>query len=1161
MIKRFSGKLLLNALVLFLLLPPSVLNAGLLPGNNLKSNHGFVENRGQLKKTDGSDAKEVLFYGELQGVQVFFTKNSIIYDFSRIEPAYEAGVSKSSFDIPTNRTTLPVETKKHYRLDMQFNAAGVIAEGMNAESGVSNYYLGNVKKQWISGARHFKTLRYPNLYPGIDLLVSIKPDGSGLKYDLDVQPGADPSQISYQYLGASSCRINSSGQLLVQTPVGRLVEDAPFTYQMINGKKKQVKSAFVQEGEYIHFQVADFHPTEKLVIDPSVMVWSTYYGGSGATDQSFHLITDFNGDLIMTGNTNSANFPVSTGASQTNSGGGSTDGFIVKFSAAGNRLWATYFGGSGQDNSRSCAADANGNIFFIGTTSSLNMPTLNPGGGAYFLGTNLATTANPLNVTAYVGKISTAGMMVWSSYLGGSTGENGIDVWVNANDELIVTGSTASADFPVTAGASQTVYGGPALGNVFGDMFLGKFSNAGAQQWMTYVGGDQDELGYGVTTDAQGNIFLSGQTKGGFPVTPGAYQTTYGGGSIDAVIARFAADGTRNWVSYYGGSGAEQGADIVYHNNFVYLAGYSSSNLSGPSTGVAQPTSGGGTGDGFLAKWSPDNSSSQVIWRTYTGGSGDDGIDELTKNASGHLVVGGWTSSANYPATPNAYQTTLGGGYDGHFTTFDESGQRICASYFGGSFTTDNVYGIATAPNGDVFLTGNTGSTPAQGFVITSGAFQSTKSSGLDSYLARVSEIPAAPNANFTANPNTGCSTPMVVNFTNTSISNNTCYSNTTWKWSFPGGSPSESTLETPPAVTYSSNGTYTAKLVVTNESGVDTATQNITITPGATVNAGPDRFICLGDSIEITASGSGAYTWSPATGLSSTSGATVMAKPLVTTSYIVSGTGGACPASSDTVVVTVADSLPDPKIAGSSYCPGQPISPLQVSNASNYDVTWYTDAALSNQVGTGEFYTPSGPGTWFVIMRKSGCESDVASFTMLEQTIETKIEADLNNAVIPYNMVAQNKSTNAVNCQWFLNDSLINYNAGDNYLIEKAGEYELKLICKNASGCEDVDSLVFTVIDGKFILTIPNVFTPDNDAKNDLFAFTTSGIKTLNGRIFNRWGKEVYAWEGTTNYWDGTIKGKDAPDGVYFYVVNVVDVLDKTIDEKGTVTLLRGAK
>ncbi|MCC6769031.1 MAG: hypothetical protein IT240_08300, partial [Bacteroidia bacterium] len=219
MIKRFSGKLLLNALVLFLLLPPSVLNAGLLPGNNLKSNHGFVENRGQLKKTDGSDAKEVLFYGELQGVQVFFTKNSIIYDFSRIEPAYEAGVSKSSFDIPTNRTTLPVETKKHYRLDMQFNAAGVIAEGMNAESGVSNYYLGNVKKQWISGARHFKTLRYPNLYPGIDLLVSIKPDGSGLKYDLDVQPGADPSQISYQYLGASSCRINSSGQLLVQTPV------------------------------------------------------------------------------------------------------------------------------------------------------------------------------------------------------------------------------------------------------------------------------------------------------------------------------------------------------------------------------------------------------------------------------------------------------------------------------------------------------------------------------------------------------------------------------------------------------------------------------------------------------------------------------------------------------------------------------------------------------------------------------------------------------------------------------------------------------------------------------------------------------------------------------------------------------------------------------
>jgi len=1160
--KFFIFRLPLLAVLLFVFLGQTALYSGnpfVSPGKH----PGFIENLGQLKKTDGTPAEEVLFYGNLPGVDIFFTKNAIVYDFIRIERSQEPGKSKSSFDLPVNRASLPIETKNHYRLDMQFDVAGVKPVGFSASGGLNNYYLGNRQEEWITGARRFNGIRYPDLYPGIDLLVYFHPDGKGLKYDFEVKPGADPALIQYRYVGANSCRINAEGQLDVRTPAGNLLEDAPFSYQFMNGSKKAVSSRFVQDGELLGFELNGYDSSQKTIIDPSVLVWSTYYGGngSGGKEESLHLITDKNGDLVMVGRTNSTDFPVSTGASQTSNGGGSSDGFIVKFTTSGTRLWATYYGGSGEDNTRSCVADSNGNIYTIGTTASLNLPTKDLGSGAYFQANNTAVMLNPNNFTAFLGKFSTTGQMLWSTYFGGSTGENGINVWIDGSNSLLVTGSSASPDFPVSSGAFQTTYGGPQQGDVFGDAFLGKFSPSGALQWLTFIGGTLDDLGYGIATDSQNNIYLSAQSKGDFPTSPGAYQTTYGGGSQDAVIGKFSPSGARLWLSYYGGSGSEQGTGILFLNNFVYMAGYSSSNLPGPSAGVAQPVSGGGPGDGYISKWNPDNGANQLVWRTYTGGSGDDGIDEITRTPSGNIVCGGWTSSANYPVTPNAYQVTHGGGYDGHVSTFDENGKRICATYFGGSFQTDNVYGLATAPNGDIFLTGNTGSTTAQGFQITPGAFQPNKANNLDSYLARISEIPEAPQASFSANPNSSCTTPLTVNFTNTSVSNNTCFSNTTWEWSFPGGNPAGSTDQTPPAVTYSNFGTFRAKLTVTNASGTDTSSVAITLSPGAKVNAGEDQFLCSGDSVQLTASGAANYTWSPASGLSSTSGSTVMAKPSQTTQYIVTGSGGSCPSTSDTVLVSVSDSLPDPMIAGSSYCPGMPIPPLKVTNAGQNGVFWYTDAALSNQVGTGASYTPDGPGTWYVIMKQGSCISNVASFTLIEQSFETKVEANVENAFIPFDLIAQNKSINSVNCTWYLNDSLINYTAGTPYPIEKAGDYELKLICKNAAGCEGVDSLLFTVNDDKVELIIPNVFTPDKDPYNNLFSFQTSGIKTLTGRIYNRWGKEVYSWEGTKpeNYWDGTIKGKNATDGVYFYVVEAIDIFDVKKSEKGTVTLIRG--
>src|SRR5690606_37837413 len=113
------------------------------------------------------------------------------------------------------------------------------------------------------------------------------------------------------------------------------------------------------------------------------------------------------------------------------------------------------------------------------------------------------TTNIPTNSTAYLAQFNASGSLIWSSYLGGNGGENGLDVTVDSNDDIIFSGSTGSANFPVTSGAFQTAYGGPFNeASFYGDAFVAKFSNSGVMQWATYIGGIKDELGYGVAADA-----------------------------------------------------------------------------------------------------------------------------------------------------------------------------------------------------------------------------------------------------------------------------------------------------------------------------------------------------------------------------------------------------------------------------------------------------------------------------------------------------------------------------------------------------------------------------------------------------------------------------------------------------------------------------------
>jgi gliding motility-associated-like protein len=335
------------------------------------------------------------------------------------------------------------------------------------------------------------------------------------------------------------------------------------------------------------------------------------------------------------------------------------------------------------------------------------------------------------------------------------------------------------------------------------------------------------------------------------------------------------------------------------------------------------------------------------------------------------------------------------------------------------------------------------------------------------------------------------------------------------------------------------------------------TSTKTFTIVaiPSADWNA-PDS-ICQATVLSLNEliTGTTGGTWSGNGVIGSTLNASGLTGETIVT-YAVQN-GSCIDSSTQTIgiIVLPVPLLPDDK----SYCPGDSISSIIVSNGGEYIINWFSDQNLSSLVFEGNgFIPPAETKTYYVVFKQGVCVSPPANITITISSISATIEANTANAAIPFELVVFGQSQNAVSCQWFLNGEQITYTDGQVYLINDTGTYELKLSCINSDGCVATDVKIFDVIDDAVEIIIPNVFTPNNDGINDLFALELKGIKQLEGVLYNRWGRLIYEWTGLENFWDGTINGNKATDGVYFYVVKTIDIKDNNLDHKGTVTLIR---
>jgi len=283
-----------------------------------------------------------------------------------------------------------------------------------------NYFVGDPAR-WRTDVRTYAQVRYAEVHPGVDLVIEARPHG--LKYSLLASPGAEIRSVRLRYEGAQEVRILNDGAALeVVTGVGVIREEGLHCYQEGPTGRSAVAARYAAIGrqEYA-IELGDFDAARPLVIDP-VIGWSSFLGGTtnpsaNSNDSAFGIAVDGSGNVYVTGETYSADFPQIGAFDAALSG--STDAFVTKVTAAGSTLaWSSYLGGAGDDYGAALALDTAGNVFVTGSTTSSDFPA---SGG---FDTSLGGTRD-----AFVTKIdSTGSTLAWSSYLGGTGDDYSYDV-------------------------------------------------------------------------------------------------------------------------------------------------------------------------------------------------------------------------------------------------------------------------------------------------------------------------------------------------------------------------------------------------------------------------------------------------------------------------------------------------------------------------------------------------------------------------------------------------------------------------------------------------------------------------------------------------------------------------------------------------------------
>jgi hypothetical protein len=590
---------------------------------------------------------------------------------------------------------------------ISFSGDGLNAtRGQDPTGGHSNYFLGNDASQWRTEIPHYKGLLAERVAPGVDL--RFYGAGGSMEYDVIAHPGADVSGLRVKFAGAKQLLVNEQGDLEIHTPTGAvLLQKRPVVFQEKAGRKNYLPARYVKlDGSSVGFHVLGYDRKRALVIDP-ILAYSTFLGGSqvevGNNDAvQPGMAIDSSGAAYISASSRSADYPTSVGAIMTDPNDNDMDAVVTKMNPSGSAIvYSTYLGGAFGDIGANIAVDTNGLAHVTGYTFSSNFPTVNPihgdrvhreafvaklsangtsliystylggdnddrasgialdpSGNAYVAGTTFSSDFPVLNAyrstqyvfnggDVFVSKITPAGVLAYSTYFGGSGGNDlAYGIAVDSSGAAYVVGE-ASNNIPLVS-PIQAVNGGAA------EAFLAKFSPSGSSLlYSTYYGGNGDDRAFDVKVDGDGLVYFCGVTvSANFPVlnSPQAY-----GGNADAFLVKLNLNtNTLIYSAVVGGTSSDDAVSLAVDatGSVFFGGGTSSTNFPLEQSLYADQLG----MDGYVAQLGPNGGA--LLFSSYLGGGVagspffntiSDMVQKVAMGPDGSVYLMGTTASSNFP--------------------------------------------------------------------------------------------------------------------------------------------------------------------------------------------------------------------------------------------------------------------------------------------------------------------------------------------------------------------------------------------------------------------------------------------------------------------------------------------------------------------------------
>ncbi len=680
----------------------------------------------RFEKNDGQAGTQADFLSRAENHTALFSSTGMLLSLLDTE----------SMDLASREKSESKALQANRLLQMRIVGANAqsMANGLDKLLTRSNYFIGNDPAKWWTDIPNYAKVKYSEVYPGIDL--EYYGNKGRLEYDFIVSPGSEPEVISLQFEGMDSITRNQKGELVLRTGLSEMIMQEPIAYQEREGIREQVPATYIFQSEnQVGFSVGDYDKDIPLVIDPvlaystylggywtevgkaitvdtlgnvyvtgsadsnfpvadsfvqatnagaydvfvaklnadgSELIYATYIGGSpggsglGGDDVGLGIAVDPSGNAYITGSTQSDDFPMQNAMQDTYRGDDMvhSDAFVVKLNPNGTALlYSTYLGGDEDEIGHDIQADKSGHAYVVGMTTSDNFPVWN----AYDAILNGYRDA-------FISKIKPDGSdFVFSTFLGGESEDGGRGIVLDREENIYITGSTSSADFPLESAYQESGYGG--------DAFVTKMNAAGTglvfSTLLTGTGTDDNDLhidvGTSIAVDTLGYVYVAGMTQSPDFPNDNAVQANIGG-APDGFVTKFNPDGSSLvYSTYLGGSHWEGGLDIeVDHGGNAYIAG---STLSSEFKTVNPLQSSlNGLADIFVVKINPLGS--DMVFSTFLGGSNSegwadwDGKDGIAVDLNRNVYVTSQTWSADFPPE-KALQETYGGGGDAFVTKID----------------------------------------------------------------------------------------------------------------------------------------------------------------------------------------------------------------------------------------------------------------------------------------------------------------------------------------------------------------------------------------------------------------------------------------------------------------------------------------------------------